>query len=209
MNSLTRFFNRYRRRTWLLGLAALLLLAKLGSMALENYQERVTTLETRQATLQQYRNLTANAEELRTRLKRLQASREKLMTLLFRGTSEEKIISAMQLNLQAMLLTAGLQSESIRPMQQRSGRGAEVDKSEGLPGEVVIKARLVGTLSEYLEFLIALESSGKFFKIDSFALSPYKKAGLKIALDLRGYFITIPSEEGDGTGAPQVAAPAG
>jgi hypothetical protein len=209
MNSLTRFFNRYRRRTWLLGLAALLLLAKLGSMTLDNYQERVAALETRQATLQQYRNLTANVEELRSRLKRLQASRQRLMTHLFRGTSEEEIISAMQLNLQALVATAGLQSEAIRPVQQRSGRGAEGEKAGNHPGEVAIKARLAGTLSEFLGLLVALERSEKFFKIESFSLSPYKKAGLKIALDLRGYFITIPARDGGETGEAQVAAPAG
>jgi len=147
MNSLTRFFNRYRRRTWLLGLAGLLLLVKLGSLVLENYQERVATLETRQATLQQYRNLTANADELGIRLKRLQTNREKLTTLLFRGASEEEIISAMQLNLQALVSTAGLQSESIRPIQQRGSRGTKEGKGENRPGEVAIKARLVGPLS--------------------------------------------------------------
>jgi len=207
MNSLTRIFNRYQRRTWLLGLAALLLLAKLGSMTLDNYQERVAVLEARQATMQQYRNLTDNAEELRFRLKRLQASRQRLMTHLFRGTSEEEIISAMQLNLQALVATAGLQSESIRPVQQRNSRGAEGEKAGNHPGEVAIKARLAGTLSEFLELLVALERSEKFFKIESFSLSPYKKAGLKISLDLRGYFITIPA--GGGIGEAQVAAPAG
>jgi len=212
MNSLTRIFNRYRRRTWLLGLAVLLLLAKLGSLGLDNYQAREATLETRQVTLQQYRNLTANADELRARLKRLQAIRERLETRLFSGTSEEEIISAMQLNFQALVSTAGLQSESIRPVRQRSGRGAEGEKAakgEDLPGEVAIKARLVGTLSQYLELLAALEGSEKFFKIDSFTLSPYKKTGLKIALDLRGYFSTTPAKTEGGGGKTPAGAKAG
>jgi hypothetical protein len=207
MNSLTRFFNRYRRRTWLLGLAALLLLAKLGSMVLENYQEKVAIVETRQAILQQYRNLTANADELRGRLKRLQTNREKLMSRFFRGVNEEEIISAMQLNLQALVSTAGLQSESIRPMQQRGGRGAEAAQTEPFLGEVVIKARLVGSLSEYLEFLASLERSEKFFKIDNFSLAPYRKSELKITLDLRGYFVTIPSGEAGGSKKAQAATP--
>ena len=209
MNSLTRFFNRYRQRTWLLGLAALLLCLKLGSVALDSYREREAMLETRRATLLQYRQLTANAEELRGRLKRLQASREKLSTHLFRGASEEEVISAMQLNLQALVSAAGLQSESIRPMQQRGGRGGEEEKGENLPGEVAIKTRLVGTLSEYLELLAALERSEKFFKIESFSLSPYKKAGLKIALDLRGYYLATPARESGETGGAPAAPPAG
>lgn len=208
MNSLRRFFNRYQLRTWLLVLAGLLLLAKLGSLTLDSYREKVADLETRQATLMQYRNVTSGATELRARLARLQASREKLITHLFRGDSEEEIISAMQLSLQALVTEAGLQSESIRPMQQRGIRGAEGGKGENLPGEVAIKARLIGTLGEFLDLTAGLERQEKFFKIESFSLSPYRKAGLKISLDLRGYFITNPDGNGGEGGHARPVSPA-
>lgn len=208
MNNLTRFFTRYRRRTWLLGLVVLLLLGNLGRWLQANYAAEVAALESRQAILARYQLSTANAEELRSRLTRLQASRKKLEPSLFHGGNEEEIISAMQLNLQALVSTAGLESESIRPMQQRSGRGADDGKAASGLGEVVIKARLQGTLSEYLELLALLAQSEKFFKIENFSLSPYKRVGLKITLDLRGYFVQLPPAAGGGDGGVDAGTPA-
>jgi hypothetical protein len=210
VNDLTRFLNRYRRRTWLLALVVLLLLLKLGSFLLGDYRERIATLESRQATLRQYRNLTADADELRDRLARLRERREKLVTHLFSGAKEGEIVSAMQLNLQALVSTAGLQSESLRPIPQKSARGSEGEQERTGLGEVAVNARLAGSLAEALEFLTLLAQSGKFFKIESMNLSPYKRTGLKIALELRGYFVTIPPANDGGSGEEaESASPAG
>lgn len=186
MNSLARVINSVGSRNLLLGLAGLLLLLNLGRWLQSSYQADQATLESRQASLARYRDLADRGPGLRAQLERLTAERERVVKYLFTGANEENIVSAMQLDLQALVTTAGLETESIRPLKQKSEREGEGGK--GL-GEVAIKASLAGTLEQYQAFLAELFRSGKFYTIESVTLSPYKKSELKILLDLRGYFI--------------------
>jgi len=201
MNSLSRIFYRIGSRGLLLALAGVLLLVKLGFMLQESYVAKQADLESRQANLARHRKLAAKAPELKAQLQRLNDRREKLGKILFTGSSEENIISAMQLDLQALVTTAGLEVESIRPTKQKNAKAA--GKGEAELGEVAIKASLAGTLAGFQALLAQLYSSEKFYKIETVTLSPYKKAELKILMDLRGYFIvtapeTAASVEGGG-----------
>ena len=205
MNSMSRVLYRIGSRGLLLSVVALLLLIKLGLELQGAYQAERDVLESRRAGLVRYQKLTGKVPELRRQLQSLEAERDQLRQILFTGSSEENIISAMQLDLQALVTTAGLESETIRPIKQKNVR-AEGDEF-GL-GEVAIKASLTGTLAEYLTFLAALYGSEKFYKIEAVTLSPYKKSDLKISIDLRGYFLITAPEVAvnlESAGAAQTA----
>lgn len=204
MNSMPGFMHRIGSRGLLLGLVALLLLVKVGFKLQDSYVAAQGDLENRQASLARYLKLAGKAPELKSQLQRLTAEREKLVKVLFTGASEENIISAMQLDLQALVTTVGLETETIRPVKQKNVR--EGAGETGL-GEVAIKASLTGTLAGYQAFLAELYRSGRFYKIEAVTLTPYKKSELKILIDLRGYFITTGPEigvtaEGGGAGQP-------
>lgn len=191
MNSMSRILHRIGSRGLLLSLVGLLLLIKLGLMLYDSYKAEQIELESRRASLVRYQKLTGKVPELRRQLQSLTAEREKLRQILFTGTSEENIISGMQLDLQALVATAGLESEAIRPIKQKNVRAG--GDEFGL-GEVAIKASLTGTLAEYLTFLAALYGSDKFYKVEMVTLSPYKNSEVKILIDLRGYFVTTVPE---------------
>jgi hypothetical protein len=203
MISLPRILHRIGSRGLLLALVGLLLLVKLGLNLRDAYKTAYSDLESRQASLVRYQKLAGKAPELKDQLQRLTAEREKLMQVLFTGSSDENIISAMQLDLQALVTTAGLETETIRPVKQKTVQ--EGGDGKGL-GEVAIKASLNGTLAGYQAFLAELYRSGRFYKIEAVTLSPYKKSDLKILIDLRGYFVTTAPEVGvtvEGGGAVQ------
>jgi hypothetical protein len=188
-----RFLHRISSRGLLLGLVGLLLLVKLGFKLQDAYEAAQDDLESRQANLARYLKLAGKTPELKSQLQRLTAERERLVKVLFTGSSEENIISAMQLDLQALVTTAGLESETIRPVKQKNAQGS--GGGTGL-GEVAIKASLNGTLAGYQAFLAELYRSGRFYKIEAVTLSPFKKSDLKILIDLRGYFVTTAPEVG-------------
>lgn len=204
MNSLSRILHRFGSRGLLLGLLAVLLFVKIGFTLRDSYLADQEELVSRRASLERHRKLTGKLPALRSQLQRLDSEREKLRGILFTGSSEENIISGMQLDLQSLVTTAGLESETIRPLKQKNAPTAGAEP--GL-GEVIIKANLNGTLPELLNFLAELYNSAKFYKIETVTLAPYKKSELKIAMDLRGYFLITSPEvatevESGGTGQP-------
>jgi len=186
MNSISRIMNRSGGRGLLLGVVGLLVLVKLGFWLQEAYQASQAELESRKAALLRTQKLTAKIPELRGQLQHLEGEKERLGKYLFAGANEENIISAMQLDLQALVATAGLEVETIRPLKQRN---AQESGGESVLGEVAIKASLNGTLAGYQTLLAELYRSPKIYKIESVTLSPFKKAELKILIDLRGYFM--------------------
>lgn len=204
MSSMSRILHRIGSRGLLLSLVGLLLLVKFGLKLQEDYQADQDNLATLQASLARYRNLTGKMPQLKSQMQSLTAEREKLEKILFTGSSEENIISTMQLDLQALVATAGLEAETIRPIKQKNAR--EVGGESGL-GEVAIKASLNGTLAECLALLAELYGSGKFYKIEALTLSPYKKNDLKILIDLRGYFVITAPEVAVNAGGDEVGKP--
>lgn len=195
MTSMPRVLLQIGSRGLLLGLVGLLLLVKLGLNMQDSYKAAQDDLEKRQANLTRYQKLTGKIPELKSQLQRLTAERERLSKILFTGSSEENIISAMQLDLQALVTTAGLEAETIRPVKQKN---AQEGGESGL-GEVAIKASLNGPLAGYQAFLAELYRSGRFYKIEAVTISPYKKSDLKILIDLRGYFLVTNAPEVDVT----------
>lgn len=210
MNSLSRILHRGGSRGLLLGVVGLLVLVKAGLWLQETYQADRAELESRQASLVRSRKLTGKLPELRSQLQGLNGERERLAKFLFTGANEENIISAMQLDIQALVSTAGLEAETIRPLKQKN---AQVSGDESVLGEVAIKASLSGTLAEYQTFLAELYRSPKVYKIEAVTLTPFKKSELKILIDLRGYFVITAPElavapEGGGTAPAAPLSPA-
>lgn len=195
MTSMPRVLLQIGSRGLLLGLVGLLLLVKLGLNMQDSYKTAQDDLEKRQASLTRYQKLTGKIPELKSQLQRLTAERERLDKILFTGSSEENIISAMQLDLQALVTTAGLEAETIRPVKQKN---AQEGGEPGL-GEVAIKATMNGTLASYQAFLAELYRSDRFYKVEAVTISPYKKSDLKILIDLRGYFLVSNAAEVDVT----------
>ena len=191
MNSLSRILHSGNSRGLLLGLVGLLALVKLGLWLQDTYQADQAVLASRQADFARSRKLTGKIPELRSQLQHLEGEKEGLRKFLFTGANEENIISAMQLDLQAMVTSAGLVAETIRPLKQKN---AQDSGDESILGEVAIKTSLNGTLAEYLIFLTELYHSPKVYKIEAVVLTPLKKSELKILIDLRGYFVIAAPE---------------
>ncbi len=202
MNDLLRIYQRLPRRLWLIVLAVALLGLKLGSVGLDNYRDRATVLESSRAALTRYQTIVASAGELQSRLERLQRLDEQGRRRLFSGAGEDEIVSAMQLTLQSLFSAAGLQSESIRPVIRQAGGREEGGKNNkgGALGEVAVKAQLTGSMGQYLDGMARLARADKFFKIEGVTLNGYKKAGMKIYLELRGYYLIVPANTGGGPG---------
>lgn len=201
MNNIARFINRFERRSLLIAVAVLLLLFNIGRWITSSYQAGGVELESNLARLEQYGYVTGNVAQLEEQLNSLAKQKAEVEKHFFTGATDDKIASAMQIKIQALVAQAGLVSESIRPIRQKAE--AEKGKGEKAPvlGEVVVKVRLVGSLMEFMDFIAALYKGKEFFKIENFSLKPYKKS-LKIFIDLRGYYI-LPGQH-DGAGGTEV-----
>jgi hypothetical protein len=197
MNNITRFLSRFERRYLLIAVAVVLLLFNLGRWATNSYQARQTELESNLARLEQYGLVTGKTVPLEEQLNSLTKQKTKVEKYFFTGATDDKIASAMQIRIQALIARTGMQSESIRPIRQK----LEADRGEGeeraILGEVVIKARLAGSLIQFMDLISELYRGKEFFKIESFSLKPYK-SGLKIFIDLRGYYILPDQNDGAG-----------
>ncbi|MBU0675806.1 MAG: hypothetical protein KJ950_14285 [Proteobacteria bacterium] len=189
---LMRYFGRFQGRSLLIVIALLLLLLNVGRWMLASYQAGQADVEGKQARISQYRKTIALGDGLKTRLNDLLVRRKQVEHYFFRGPSEENVASIMQIEIQGLVTRSGLESESIRPMMQSSDRNREGVADEDLL-EITIKMRLTGTMDQFLGFIDLLYGSSKFFLVESLNLKPYKKAGLKIALDLKGYYLLTQS----------------
>ena len=199
MNNVTRFLNRFERRSLLIAVAVVLLLFNLGRWINSSYQARQAELESNWARLEQYGSVTGNVEQLKEQLDDLLKRKTKVEKYFFTGETDDKIASAMQIKIQSLISRTGMRSESIRPIRQK--REAENEKGDDGPvlGEVVIKARLTGTLMQFIDLISDLYKGKEFFKIENFSLKAYK-SGLKIFIDLRGYYILPEEKASDGVG---------
>lgn len=201
MNDISRFFSRFERRSLLIAAAVLLLLLNLGRWAAASYQARQVELESNTARLEQYLAVTEKTEELENRLEQLLRQKGQVEKYFFSGETADKIASAMQIRIQSMVTKSGLQSESIRPLRQGKDEGRGKDEAGQPLGEVLIKARLAGTLSQFMDFVAEIYRGREFFKIENFSLKPYKNSGLKIFVELRGYYIQPAKESDTGGGS--------
>ena len=84
-------------------------------------------------------------------------------------------------------------------IRQKKEAGHEKGEDTPVLGEVVIKARLAGTLMQFMDLISEIYKGKEFFKIENFSLKTYKN-GLKIFIDLRGYYILPDQKDSDGAG---------
>ena len=188
MDNIVRFFNRFERKTLLIAAAVVLLLLNVGRLVNNSFETRRTELESKIIRLEQYKRITGKADELDKRLARLLKQKGQVEDHFFTGETDDEITSSMQLRIQSLVARAGMQSESIRPIKQKKeskdkgGEGAVL-------GEVLIKARLVGSISAFMDFMASIYKGNEFFKVENFSLKPYRKSGLKIFIELRGYYL--------------------
>lgn len=176
------FIHRFDRRHLLAGVAAVLLVANLGSWAWDYLDSRQAELEDRMTMLAQYREAVQRLPELEDRVALLARRQQQLESFLFQGENEEKVASTMQIMLQSEVTNAGLEPEFIQPV--RAGEGG--DRKEH--GEIAIKIRMSGALNDLGRFLHSRYLSKQFFRIESVSIKPFRPGELKISLDVRGYY---------------------
>ena len=186
MTRISQLINRVGTRRLLIILALLLFVLNLFRFAIGRYNDRQAEISSKVDLLQQYQMSTKKLAETRNTVSRLERQKERLDTFLITGKSEEEIESRLQIRLQEQIAKAGLAVESLRPVS-RSDKTKEKDKDKDY-GEIVIKMRLTGTLNGFIDLLASFYKSKSLFKIESFTLKPFKKKGLKIFLDYKGYY---------------------
>ncbi len=200
MIDMVYFFKRFQRRTVLIALAILLLVVYTGRWVDVAYEARRIELENRLNRLGQYQLVAAKAEKYEKRLQNLLILREEVAHYFFSGEDDNKLSSAMQLKIQALVVRAGLQAESIRPVMQKN-EGPDSAENGDVLGEVLIKTRLAGTLGQFVDFMAELYRSEKFFYIEDVSFRPYQNSGLKIFIELRGYYVLL---DEDSSGDPEL-----
>lgn len=195
MKDIVHFFARFQRRSLLMAAAVLLIIVNLGVWVNDAYDTRQEEVESKTAQLEQYQLVSRKGKVFDERLDHLLGLQEQVGQYFFTGEDDNKLSSAMQLRVQALVAKAGLQAESIRPTMRKTD--LKQDKGGGsVLGEVMIKVRLAGTIHEFMDFLATLYRGKEFFEIESVSLKPYRKTGLKIFIELKGYYI-IPGQSGD------------
>jgi len=192
MINLQTIMLKVRSRAFLIGLAVVLLLANLVRMGANYYTDRQDQVESQLLLLQQEQHSLARLEELRNSVAVLQARKEQLDRYFFKGESEERIASAMQIILQEKLAKANLAPESLRPLLRGGGdKGKEKNIHD-----ITIKLRLAGDIGGFLEFIAELYRSEQLFVIDNFIVKPDRNSQLKILMDLKGFYqLTGPAGE--------------
>lgn len=196
MKDIVHFFTRFQRRSLLVAAAVLLIIVNLGVWVNDTYDIRQQEVESKAAQLSQYQLVIGKGKAVDERLQQLLVLEKQAGQYFFTGEDDNKISSAMQLRVQALVAKAGLQAESIRPTMRKSDLKQDKEGEGAVLGEVLIKVRLAGTIDEFLDFLAELYRGKEFFEIESISLTPYRNTGLKIFIELKGYYI-IPGQSGN------------
>lgn len=196
MKDIVHFFTRFQRRSLLVAAAVLLIIVNLGVWVNDTYDIRQQEVESKAAQLSQYQLVIGKGKAIDERLQQLLVLEKQAGQYFFTGEDDNKISSAMQLRVQALVAKAGLQAESIRPTMRKSDLKQDKEGEGAVLGEVLIKVRLAGTIDEFLDFLAELYRGKEFFEIESISLTPYRNTGLKIFIELKGYYI-IPGQSGN------------
>lgn len=189
MKNLVYFLERFQRRTLLIAAAVLLSIIVLWRWVDDQYATRQEEVNSRLVQLGQYQLIASEAKSLEKRHNSLLRVKEQAGRYFFAGEDDDKISSAMQLRVQAMVARSGLQAESIRSTLQKIDAVKNSGGEGNDLGGVLVKARLAGTLSELMSFLELLYKGREFFAIQSISLKPYRDTGLKIFVELKGYYV--------------------
>lgn len=194
MNAIVRRLPKYNLRTVLIVVAAVLLAANVVRLLYAARRNMVAGIESKVATLESARRQKAALARLASGRKALEARAAAVEKQLFSGAGEEEVASAMQIRLQKMVAASGIESESIRPVPAALKPG----EKEGVLIPMVVKMRLTGTMTEFLDFMKRLYGDEKFFKVEKVTMRPFRKAGLKIYLEIKGYYSFNPGCGGAG-----------
>jgi len=184
VTGLVRRLPKYNLRTVLIAVAAVLLAANLVRILNGARQSMMADIESKVARLESARRQKASLAKLSAGRRSLETRAAALEKQLFSGGGEEEVASAMQIRLQKMVMASGIESESIRPVPAALKPG----EKEGILIPMVVKMRLTGTMPEFLDFMKRLYGDEKFFKVEKLTIRPFRKAGLKIYLEIRGYY---------------------
>lgn len=195
MKNLVYFLERFQRRSLLIAVAVFLVIITLLRWVGDAYETRQEEFENKMAKLGQYQLITSKAEVFDKRQKNLLRLKGQVGRYFFTGENDDKISSAMQLLIQALVAKAGMQAESIRSTVQKVD-GRQEKGAETVFGEVLLKASLAGTLEEFNGFLADLYRGKEFFAIESITLKPFRNTGLKIFIELKGYYV-LRGQDGD------------
>lgn len=178
---------RFRLRIVLVLLAVVLAGFSVWRQMEARYATKEEYIASRKVLLDQHRLTVRKLSGLKKQVEQLEERRQQVDKILFTGASEEEVASAMQLLVQEKLNGTGLETESLRPVLQTPVKEKDGGKKKGY-GEISVKARLSGTLNGFSTFLANLYQSDKLFRIESFSIKAYKGTGLKIFIDINGYY---------------------
>jgi len=183
----------YNPRRVLIGIALVLLLVNLYSWLGGHYRTMKVDVDSKVALLESYQRQKGRLVDLSEREAKLRNMAGDLKKRLFAGAGESEVASAMQIKLQSMVKTSGIESESIRPVaapvKDKGGKAERI-----IP--LVVKMRLTGTMPEFLTFMKLLYGDETPFRIKVMTVRSYRKAGVKIFLELRGYYQLNPGSDG-------------
>lgn len=197
MNDIANFFARFQRRSLLIAAAVVLTIFTIGLRVNDAYDTRQEEVESKLTRLAQFQLVSGESKAIDARLNHLLGRKEQVEKYFFTGADDSKLSSAMQLRVQALVAKAAMRAESIRATIHKPDLKQGKDGRSGtVLGEVLIKVRLAGTISQFMDFLAALYRGKEFFEIEKVSFKPYKKTGLKIFIELKGYYI-IPGQNGN------------
>ncbi len=178
--SMFNFINRFDRKKMLIVVGVVLLVLNVGRLGRGYYFDQKEEVNSRINLLVQYKQAAARLPGLKKRIAQLERQNQQYEKFFFSGSTEEEVSSAMQIELQKKVSSAGLEPESIRPM----GKGSKGEQTE----EIVVKLRLSGNLDQFLDFLTDLYTSKKFFRMESFTIKPAQAGQLKIFVEFKGFY---------------------
>ena len=180
--NLKQLLSRFQTKTLLIAVAVVLLVLNAGRYAVGYFAAQQEEVENKIILLQKYRDSVVQLGQLKSRVANLERQQQALDKFFFRGNSEEEVASAMQIQLQDMVINANLEPEFLRPVRRGdTSKGKQFD-------EIAINLRMSGSLENYATFLKNIYRSKNLFKIESFTLKPYKGDQLKIVMEIKGYY---------------------
>ena len=164
----------------IIAMAALLALGVCIALLVSSYQNMQVALEEQEQQLFIDQKNIRKLKSLRRQVGQQKQQVAQFERALLKGQSQDAVISTMQIQVQSMLTSSGLDPESLRPITARETGGSAVQS-------VALKLRLSGSIEQLTNFLSTIYKADAFFQIEGLTIKPFKKDQLKIYMDLRGY----------------------
>jgi hypothetical protein len=148
---------------------------------LSRYNDMQVELEDREQALFVNQKNVRKLSSIRQQIKQQKQQVIQFERALLKGQGQDKIISTMQIQVQAMLTSADLEPESLRPVTTRETSGAVIQSA-------ILKLRISGTFEQFNLFLATIYKADTFYQVEGLTIKPFKQDQLKIYMDLRGYY---------------------